>query len=93
VTIGFDPDEESVSGNGWVLTSGTEGADPDPAVLFATLTDAATAQQDLFSASDPINSYLLEQAEETVLSTEQVAVDAELEALRVAEGLDATLPP
>lgn len=95
VQIGFDPDEESASGSGWILTYGedleTESLYPPEA--FTTLTLAAARQQDLFSESELVNAALLGLATAEVIADNQAAIDSELAARRTAEGLDATMPP
>lgn len=78
-----------------MLTFGSEPpfAGPTTTETFATVTEMLARAQDLFSADAEINAYFLTAAEAEVLADEAATVAAELEALRTAEGLDATLPP
>jgi hypothetical protein len=95
VTFGFDPLQETATGSGWVISYATDDLDPSSTVneTFATVTLAAARIQDIFSADPTIDAYFLAKAQAEILADESATVATELETLRTAEGLDATVPP
>lgn len=87
VHLTFSAEDEDDTGDGWVVTYGSDDSTATTVEKYATITAAETAINAAFASDDGVLGYFQQAAEATVLAGESVAVDAELSSLLTAEGL------
>jgi hypothetical protein len=98
LSFDFDSESELTSGNGWrVVWWLDDGSGTPPSLnesFYATITDAQTYVQDLFSADPEVDKFFYDKAVADYVATapSETAITTSHAALRTAEGLDAAVP-
>lgn len=94
VSVDFNSDSETLTGNGWRvvhwLDDGGETPLTQTETFYATVTAALGAIEELFSSDPEIDKFFYDKAVADHLTTTTPAVDSAKSALRVADGLDPT---
>jgi hypothetical protein len=97
VSLDFDSDSETATGDGWRVIhwfTDEAGTSPDQFTdLYATLTAAQAAIEELFSSDPEVDKYFYDKAVVNLVGSSSTSLDADKQAMRVAEGLDADLLP
>lgn len=94
VTIGFIPDRHTLDDKGWAM-SYDDGTGTIVTTYYDTLTLAAAAQQNIFTADITIDNFLRSQVTTTFtqVPANVTTLNTNLSAKRTNEGLDPTTTP
>lgn len=92
--MGFDADHHTLDEKGWVV-SYDDGTGTKVTTYYDTLTLAAAAVQNIFTADVSIDNVLRSQVTSTFIGSggNPATINTNLQAKRTAEGLDPTTTP
>ena len=83
----FSVEDEDETGDGWVLTLGSDINSINTTTKHPTITAATAAMAAAFAADDGVVGYFTQVAQQTVLDANAAAVATETTSLLTAEGL------
>jgi hypothetical protein len=95
VSLDFDSASETATGNGWRVIHWLDDGSGTPAVqitdFYATITAAQGAIEELFSSDPEVDQYFQAKATAALVGASSSTIATNKSALRVADGLDATV--